>query len=326
MRFCEQVLGVAGLDPSSIQAVATGLDGTTDPPRNPERAVVVGISGSGDVRHVKTDWVWGEGRPDALIWDRDTLVLVEVKLPLGKPLERRQLLRHASFGRLAIDWDSVAVDADDLPAGIGSVSWSVFDEWLVQEPGLARAGRAVLDLRGATAAATSFRPSEPVRRLAIPVPIKPSEINSIWDVAIVRRQCSARYAGELVTADRCVEDTHRMLAAYAATATPAPPGLRFASPKGGAMTPERVLSSVFTGRPLPNAVPKTLAAFRDRTLLAGFDRPALVGLWSWATDSSTGHTAAAKRICEFVPHVWPEAPDAAPGLEDLHSVLASARR
>ncbi len=213
-----------------------------------------------------------------------------------------------------------------------TATWSDVLAWIADERRYAtrRAAldslEAALNTHGAAATgATAPLPDQLVSRTPWPTPTLGSELASEWDVGKVRSLCLARYGREPVTADGCPGDTQRMLEAYRRAGKVPPPGLRFAS-AAGAMTPERTMSIVFTDgglRRVRNALPRTLGGMRDRTLMTGADRHVLIALWAWATRDSGAYS---KRVLAFVPLIWPDAPDKAPGLEELHAHLASARR
>jgi hypothetical protein len=319
-KFCADVFGVTFADDEHLEIRSVG---TTDVDfgDDVQTAAVVGLSGTAAIS-TSPEYGWAESRPDALITDGRVAVALEAKLPRGKPLTRSQLLRHASQVRLDVPWDEITVDGADIPECISAATWAAVDAWLEQH-GHREAAAALTEQRGRTPEiVVHARPQ--VVRCVPPAPVTSGrDIAAAWDLRRVRELCTQRYARERVTAQDCPDDTARMVAAYRAEGLTAPPGLRFSAPDGGAMTPERTLSLIYAGSRYRNACPATPSGFRDRTVRSGFDQHALAALWAWA---ARNEGAVADRIRRFVPRVYAEAPVTAPGLEELHALLAPARR
>lgn len=334
-RFLAEVVGVA------CQSDRFEYWGTPRkawiPVDGPTLGLVVGLSVSGDL--ASNRWIqsgWGESKVDASISSEDLLVLFEVKVRRGA-LEGTQMVRHATVGALSVDPDLVPFTGDALPPGFALRTWADVGSWLAHE--LARPEHqpeivelaATLSEQGicqpigtATGPAAVLTAREPrPRPTALP------GITAEWDFRRVREVCSRVFGHEPIKEGDCLEDTRRLVGAYTSTGKEETPlGLRFHGPDG-AMTPLRVLSVLYgrTSDPqrwLSNAYPAAWTAFHDRTIGAGADRHVLVAMLAWAGGISANQTR--KRIQANATIAWTDAPDKAPGLEELHRHLAPARR
>lgn len=311
------------------------------PPDEPARGIVLGLASRFNVSADDgRGGEWGESRLDAAIWDVDTLVLIETKIRSGS-LGSNQLVGHAIRGALVVPGENQVWTSESIPAGFVAATWDHVGGWLGREMSAAddhldpdAASRLAAVLRGEDVCSSD--PSlPPIGESAVTLPRTQeppqwpvSKIRGEWDFTRVRRICLDLYGSELIGENDCTEDTTRLRGAYRTAGEPLPPGLQ-GDRRGGAMTPERVLSVLYGNMGpagttlLHNAYPKGWTAMRARTVESGADRHVLVAMLAWA--GRTDAKAGSKRIFEHVPRLWAKAPLRSPGLERLHSALAPAR-
>jgi hypothetical protein len=307
----------------------------------PARGIVLGLASRSNVSADDgRGGEWGESRLDAAIWDADTLVLIETKTGSGS-LGSNQLVGHAIRGALDVPRESLVWTSERIPAGFVAATWNHVGGWLGREmsaaddhldPDAASRLAAVLRGEGVCTADPSLPPigesAATLPRTQEPPQWPVSKISREWDFARVRRTCLDLYGSELIGENDCPDDTTRLRIAYQTAGVPLPHGLQD-DRRGGAMTPERVLSVLYGNmgpagtRLLQNAYPKGWTAMRARTVESGADRHVLVAMLAWA--ARTDARAGRERIFEHVPRLWANAPLRSPGLERLHSALAPAR-
>jgi hypothetical protein len=181
---------------------------------------------------------------------------------------------------------------------------------------LASEGLCRLDPR-----ASAARRAQPVDIEPAPAKVAVRDILGGRDAVAIARACRRFVTDHPVSDAACVCDTEGMTNAYVEQERRVPVGLRYHG-TGGAMTPRRIITVLYTGEHKTDAWPPTWTTLRTRVIDRGGDRMVLLAILAWAL--TTNDAAAARNVIDTVTTVWPITPDRSPGLEELHNAIRSA--
>ena len=275
-------------------------------------------------------------QPDALISCDRCVVLIEFKT-VGRP-EHMQLVRHAQEWAFDVPTRIDPWEEADPPPGFGTTTWQTVGGWLARllaardtpsddRLALRRlADRLVserlLTLDASTPGADAVAPA---RVLEDPEPTSLREILAPYDVARLRDACRPLFepGGRCHVRGgdtrECEADAERLRGAYARAGKSLPALLDEFDP----MTPYRVLTVQFCSEGLGHAYPRHWTTMRNRVLHRGGDQAVLLAMAAWASRASGQRV---KNVQRTVQQVWAATEPEAPGLDDLHHAVRTARR
>jgi hypothetical protein len=323
--FLREGLGVTAVP-------ADGVVTTDSHPASPyenegERIVLIGLGPRAEV-------AWPEGGKtspgsiiDAVLGQFGRLtVLVEVKV--RGTLDGWQLLRHAGA------WDMPVPQArfDELPRGVGLVSWDQLAAW-IDRRAPATESAAALRAKLAELGLDAGEPAPLERTPAVPrgeePPIAPlREVLGSLSAAEVRGLVSRLYgtssplhvAGDAGATKR---DARAVATRFEEAGEPVP-GRLFDNGPGGigdVITPGRALSMLVSAKPLArrHLIAPSWADVRDRLLFRGADRGVATAMWAFS-EALSGPDQ--RRLGAHAGRLWTVAPPRSHATPVLSDALA----